>query len=89
MIASMGPPCRPEQLWNVCEPALTVLPTFFLSGIMAICVGLAGIAWSLLRLDKRHGGPFLGVWFALPARSFLRLARSADSPAAGDAVEPR
>jgi hypothetical protein len=26
MIASMGPPCDPEVVWNACEPAMTILP---------------------------------------------------------------
>ena len=28
LIVSMGPPCVPEEIWNGCEPAMTILPNF-------------------------------------------------------------
>ncbi len=56
MIASIGPPCVPELTWNACEPAMTVLPSFLLTGILAIVLGSAVMAWSAFFLRKRHGG---------------------------------
>ena len=38
MISSMGPPCQPEAVWHNCEPALTILPNFLVTGILAVTV---------------------------------------------------
>ena len=40
MILSMGPPCVPEKTWNGCEPAMTILPNFLLTGILAMLIGV-------------------------------------------------
>lgn len=36
MISPMGPPCVPEEIWNACEPAMTLIPNFLVTGILAI-----------------------------------------------------
>jgi len=56
MITSMGPPCRPEQIWNACEPAMTVIPNYLITGILAIMFGLIGIIWSLFFIERKVGG---------------------------------
>jgi hypothetical protein len=56
MIASIGPPCVPEQTWNACEPAMTVMPSFLLTGILAIALGCAVMIWSAFFLQRRRGG---------------------------------
>lgn len=56
MIASMGAPCVPEQAWNRCEPALTLLPTFRITGIAALLLGVAILAGSVFFLRRRAGG---------------------------------
>jgi hypothetical protein len=38
------------------EPALTVLPTFLLSGILTVIVGLALSVWSVSFVQRRGGG---------------------------------
>ena len=40
MIASMGPPCVAEEVWNACEPAMTILPNFLVTGILAVILSL-------------------------------------------------
>ena len=35
MIVSMGAPCVPEEIWNACEPAMTIIPNFLVTGILA------------------------------------------------------
>jgi hypothetical protein len=40
MIASIRPPCDPEKVWNLCEPAMTVVPSFLVTGILATIVGI-------------------------------------------------
>jgi hypothetical protein len=55
-IASIGPPCQPEQTWNSCEPALTIIPHFGITGVLAIIIGLLVIFWSLFFVQRRRGG---------------------------------
>ena len=56
MIASMGPPCVPEEVWNACEPAMTVIPSFLITGILATIIGLITMVWAAARIHKRNGG---------------------------------
>jgi hypothetical protein len=56
VIASMGPPCIPEETWNGCEPALTILPSFLYSGILTVMISLAILVWSLAFIQRRRGG---------------------------------
>jgi len=58
-IVSMGPPCDPDIIWNACEPALTIIPDFFITGILAIIFGILTIIWSLGFLQRKHGGGIL------------------------------
>jgi hypothetical protein len=58
-IVSMGPPCDPEIIWNACEPALTIIPNLFTTGILAIIFGILTIIWSLGFLQRKHGGGIL------------------------------
>ena len=59
MIASMGPPCEPEKVWNACEPAMTVIPSFLVTGILAIIVGLAVLIWAAAFVQRKNGGVVL------------------------------
>ncbi len=56
MIASMGPPCVPEQVWNACEPAMTILPNFLITGILAVILGLLILVWSAALIQRKNGG---------------------------------
>jgi hypothetical protein len=56
MIASIGPPCVPELSWNQCEPAMTVIPNFLITGILAIVLGLIVTLWSAFFLQSKRGG---------------------------------
>lgn len=55
-IASIGPPCQPELAWNNCEPALTIIPNFEVTGALAILFGLITIIWSIFFVQRKHGG---------------------------------
>ncbi len=59
MIASMGPPCQPDQVWNACEPAMTIIPSFLVSGILAVAIGLVMLIWSVAFIQRKHGGTVL------------------------------
>ena len=56
VIPSIGPPCVAEEAWNACEPAMTLLPNFLITGILAIVIGLAVLIWSVGFVQRKHGG---------------------------------
>jgi hypothetical protein len=56
MISSIGPPCVPELSWNQCEPAMTIIPSFLITGVLAIFLGLIVLVWSAFFLQKKRGG---------------------------------
>ena len=59
MILSIGPPCVPEEVWNGCEPAMTILPDFLVTGILAVIISLVIIIWSVAFVHRKHGGAIL------------------------------
>jgi hypothetical protein len=59
MFPSMGPPCDPEAAWNACEPAMSILPSYLLTGILAVILGLAILVWSVGFVQRKHGGRVL------------------------------
>jgi len=59
MIASMGSPCVPEKIWNTCEPAMTIIPNFLITGILAVILGLAVLTWSVGFIQRKRGGAVL------------------------------
>lgn len=59
MIASMGPPCQADQVWHACEPAMTVIPSFFVTGILAIIFGLITMIWAAAFVQRKNGGVVL------------------------------
>lgn len=61
MIASMGPPCVPEEIWHTCEPAMTVIPSFLVTGILAIVLGLVTIVWAAAFVHRKRGGTVLAL----------------------------
>jgi len=56
---SMGPPCDPEQIWHACEPAMSVIPNFLVTGILATIVGVVTMIWAAAFVQRRRGGPVL------------------------------
>ena len=56
IIAAMGPPCDPERVWNLCEPAMTVIPSFLVTGILATVIGLITTIWSAAFVQRKNGG---------------------------------
>jgi len=61
MIASMGPPCVPEEIWNACEPAMTVIPNFLVTGILAMALGPVTMVWAAAFVQRRRGGVILAL----------------------------
>lgn len=56
VIVSIGPPCVQELSWNQCEPAMTIIPNFTITGILAVIFGLIVMLWSAFFVQKKHGG---------------------------------
>jgi hypothetical protein len=69
MIASIGPPCVPELSWNQCEPAMTIIPSFLITGILAVFFGVLVLVWSALFLHRRRGGLVL-ILLSIPLLLF-------------------
>jgi hypothetical protein len=61
MIASMGPPCVAEEIWNACEPSMTILSNFLITGILAGLIGLFILIWSAVFVQRKWGGLILIV----------------------------
>ncbi|HWI63329.1 MAG TPA: hypothetical protein VNT75_15940 [Symbiobacteriaceae bacterium] len=61
MINSYGPPCRPDAVWHGCEPAMTVIPDFFWTGILSIMIGLIVMVWAGAFVQRKYGGVVLAL----------------------------
>lgn len=59
MISSIGPPCEMDKVWNACEPAMTILPNFLVTGILAIILGVITMIWSAAFVQRKYGGGVL------------------------------
>ncbi len=59
MISSIGPPCEMDKVWNACEPAMTILPNFLVTGILAIILGVITMIWSAAFVQQKYGGGVL------------------------------
>jgi hypothetical protein len=51
--------CDPAKLWHACEPAMSLLPNFLVSGILTVLLSLGVMAWSIWLLRGKYGGPGL------------------------------
>jgi hypothetical protein len=57
MIAAIGPE---QRFWEYgLETAFTIVPSFLISGILSIVIGLLVIVWSVDFLDRKYGGGIL------------------------------
>ena len=59
VINSIGPPCVPEEVWNACEPAMTIIPNYLITGVLAVILGLLILIWSLAFIQRKRGGVIL------------------------------
>jgi len=48
--------CDPAKLWHACEPAMSLLPNFLVTGILTVILGLVVMAWSIWFLRGNFGG---------------------------------
>lgn len=59
MINAVGPSCQAEKIWHACLPALTILPNFLITGILAILIGLCILVWAAFFIKRENGGLIL------------------------------
>jgi hypothetical protein len=59
LISAFGSPCQPKVVWHACEPAMTVIPNFLVTGIAAIVVSLIVLLWAAAFVQRKHGGSIL------------------------------
>jgi hypothetical protein len=57
VIDAIGPS---QKLWvGATEPALTVVPNFFASGVLAMVVGFLVVVWAVAFVQRKYGAPIL------------------------------
>lgn len=56
IINAIGPPCQREMVWHACLPAMTVIPSYLVTGILAVVLGLGIIVWSARFVQRQRGG---------------------------------
>ncbi|CAG0993559.1 hypothetical protein ANAEL_02445 [Anaerolineales bacterium] len=57
---SWGPQqCDPTKIWHACEPAMSILPNFLVTGILAMLLSLAIIIWAGWFVQRKQGGLIL------------------------------
>ena len=60
MFPSWGPAqCDPAKIWHACEPAMSLVPNFLITGILTILLSLAILVWSAAFVTRRLGGTVL------------------------------
>jgi hypothetical protein len=57
IIDAIGPS---QELWaGATEPALTIVPNFFASGVLAMVVGFLVVVWAVTFIQRKYGAPIL------------------------------
>jgi hypothetical protein len=59
IVNGIGAPCRAEAVWHACLPAMTLVPNLFVTGILAIVLGLCVSIWAAAFVQRRNGGLIL------------------------------
>ncbi len=54
LINAIGP--QAKSVWQGHEPALTLIPNFFVTGVLAIIVSLIVLVWAAAFVQRKHGG---------------------------------
>jgi len=58
-INAIGAPCQPEAVAHACWPAMTLIPNLQISGVLAILVSLALLAWATFFIARERRKPVL------------------------------
>jgi len=55
----------PEEAWHGCEPAMSIVPNFLFTGIIAILLSAVLLVWTVWFVERRYGG-WVGINRPLP-----------------------
>src|SRR3989442_3081375 len=55
----MGPHCQWNRVWHLCYSAMTIIPNFFVTGLLAFNVSLIVLIWAAAFVQGKHGGKVL------------------------------
>lgn len=55
-INAIGVPCQGEVVWHACLPAMTIIPNFLATGVLAIIFSFITIVWAVVFIPRKHGG---------------------------------
>lgn len=59
LIQAIGPPCEMNEIWHGCWPAVTVVPNYLVTGVLALLVSLAVVVWAAFFVQRKRGGLIL------------------------------
>jgi hypothetical protein len=57
LISAIGYPCEMRKAWHGCEPAMTIIPDFGITGTLTIIMSLVAIIWAIGFIHRKNGGP--------------------------------
>lgn len=52
---AMGPPCQPDAVWHGCLPAMTLVPSLFIAGLVTVMAGALTVIWAVFGVRRRGG----------------------------------
>ncbi len=55
-INAIGTPCQASVVWHACLPAMTIVPNFLITGMLAIILALIAFIWAMVFIERRNGG---------------------------------
>lgn len=56
IVNAIGAPCQPETVWHACLPAMTVFPSFRITGLLAVGIGVVLVIGSIGFVQRKYGG---------------------------------
>jgi hypothetical protein len=58
-INAIGAPCQGGVVWHACLPAMTLVPNFLVTGVLAIIISLIIVVWAAVFIQRKNGGLIL------------------------------
>jgi hypothetical protein len=46
----------PEEIWHACEPAMSMIPNFLITGMLAMLLSLMLLVWAVWFVQRKYGG---------------------------------
>ncbi len=68
-INAIGSPCTADEVWHACLPAMTIIPNFFISGILTIVFSTIVLIWIAIFMTKKYSGLTL-IMLSIPLLLF-------------------